>query len=356
MFQLKNALRLFLLFNLSLTLSFTACRPDPVVPPATGAYESGIFITNEGVFNQTSGTVTYYDGTQSEQAIFRGVNGRDLGNVVQSLHRHQSRIYIVVNNGQKIEVVDAASFESLAQIEGFAQPRYMQTVNDSIAYVSEWGNDGLTGALVRVNTQEQRITSRLACTAGPERMAFYQDKVYTVHTGGYGDARQLSILNLNNGTLQYVEVADRPSSLQFDQLDRLWVLCSGNIEYSTFPQIDSAASTAGALICINLQDQSIIRQLDFPLGKAPQQLQRDATGSNLYYYWNGGIYRFSSQANQLPTAPLIQGDFYSIGYADQSIWASSNSGIDPATAYRFDLMGQALDSFEVGVFPSGFFK
>lgn len=355
MFQLKNSLSLVLFFNFFLTLSFMACRPEAIEPPATGAYESGIFITNEGVFNQTSGTVSYYDGQQSEQAIFRGVNGRDLGNVVQSLSRHQSHIYIVVNNSQKIEVVDAASFRSLGRIEGLAQARYFQAINDSIAYVSEWGNDGLTGALVRVNLQEQRITGRIPCTAGPERMQLFQDQLYTVHTGGYNDAQQLSILDLNTHTLQYVDLADRPSSLQFDQLNRLWVLCSGNIEYSSFPQIDSAASSAGALICVNPQDQSIIRRFDFPLGKAPQQLQRDATGSNLYYYWNEGIYRFSSQASQLPTVPLLRGNFYSIGYLDGEIWASSSSGIDPATAYRFDSGGVPLDSFEVGVFPSGFF-
>lgn len=355
MFQHKNRMTLLLFLNFLLTLLSPACRPEILEPEPSGAYSNGVFISNEGVFNQTSGTVSYFDGQQAEQAIFRNVNGFDLGNVVQSIHRHQSRVYVVVNNSQKVEIVEAESFDHLGTIGDLAQPRYLQAINDSIAYISEWGNDGLTGALVRVNLRSQSIVRRISCTAGPERMLLHNNKLYTVHTGGYGDAQQLSVLDLATENLQYITLSDRPSSLQRDAQGRIWVACSGNIEYSSFPNIDSTASTPGALFCLDGQNHNILQRFDFPLGKPPQQLHINAARDRLYYYWNAGVYELPSSSTQLPSTPLFSGDFYSMGCVEDALYVASNSGIDPSTAYRYNLEGQLIDSFMVGVFPSGFF-
>jgi len=131
------------------SLFFSACTEESPIT-TSGIYSEGVFTINEGVFGQTSGTITYYnrtDGTVA-QKIFKQANNRDLGDVVQSMSFYEDKAYIVVNNSNKIEVADANTFEEKAQITGLRLPRYFLGSTADKAYVSEWGVDGLTGTLL----------------------------------------------------------------------------------------------------------------------------------------------------------------------------------------------------------------
>src|SRR5690606_12069054 len=123
----------YFLFAGLFLLTFTACKkekPEPVQPdpelPESGPYQEGVFTVNEGPFSTGSGTVTFYDPVEKKvvQEIFQKTNNRPVGNLLQSLTFHGGKGYLVVNNGAKVEVVDAATFESTGTIGGFTSPRY----------------------------------------------------------------------------------------------------------------------------------------------------------------------------------------------------------------------------------------
>ena len=56
--------------------------------------------------------------------MFFQTNGTPLGDVVQSITQFNNNAYVVVNNSNKIEVIDITNFSSIATITGFTSPRY----------------------------------------------------------------------------------------------------------------------------------------------------------------------------------------------------------------------------------------
>src|SRR5690606_755393 len=97
-------LTLSVIFLISCSSDDDGNQPEPGPP---GAYENGILVTNEGPFVNGTGTVSFIseDFSMVNQEIYRTVNGRDLGNIVQSMGFQDDNAYIVVNNSQKIQVV-----------------------------------------------------------------------------------------------------------------------------------------------------------------------------------------------------------------------------------------------------------
>jgi len=87
-------------------------------------YEHGIFVTNEGAFGNSNGSVSYVgkDSATAVNHLFEMVNGRPLGDVVQSMTVANDKGFIVVNNSQKVEVVDIKTFQSIGVIPGWSIP------------------------------------------------------------------------------------------------------------------------------------------------------------------------------------------------------------------------------------------
>ena len=81
------------------TLLFTSCSSDDdtVILPL-GDYENGILITNEGPFQNGSGTISFAsdDYTTMDHQIFSNVNSSDLGSIVQSMGFNDDNAYIEV--------------------------------------------------------------------------------------------------------------------------------------------------------------------------------------------------------------------------------------------------------------------
>ena len=94
------------------TFSFlvaSCSQDDEGIPLPLGAYEYGFLVTNEGPFQNGSGTVSFVsdDYLFVDNEIFNQVNSSDLGNIVQSMGFHGDQAYIVVNNSNKIEVYES---------------------------------------------------------------------------------------------------------------------------------------------------------------------------------------------------------------------------------------------------------
>lgn len=343
---------------LILLLIQLGCKPEPE-PQVNAAYEQGVFVTNEGVFSQTSGTITYYneDSLILKQGIFKRENSRDLGNVVQSMCFHEDKAYVVVNNSNKIEVADANSFKEVAQILNLEQPRYFLPISATKAYVSQWGNDLLSGSIAVVNlttnTIEQRIESGIG--KGPERMLLYGDKVFVVHTGGLETDNLLAVIDTNShSVVQSIALPDVPNSLQLAADGNIWLACRGKTVYSNYPQIDTQASTAGAIVAINPQSYQEEYQLGFAKGEGASDLIRNALGNQLFYSHQSQVW----QLDPLSRTPsvLLTGNFYGLGFADGRIYAAEYAGIQPAWIYRYSAStGIKIDSFQAGVFANGFY-
>jgi DNA-binding beta-propeller fold protein YncE len=348
-------------FLLFLGLVLAGCEPNEPTEPPAADFATGVYVCNEGIYSQTSGTISHYNpDTKQLRAggcLFRSVNSRDLGNVVQSMQFWNDKAYIVVNNSNKIEVVNAENWQESAQITGLQQPRYILPVDEHILYVSQWGNDGLTGEIKVIQIPENQIIASIPTYKGAELMFLHNSQAWISHTGGYDYDNRLAILNTNSHTLAHTInlPADVPNSIAKDAQNHLWVSCMGKTIYSNFPEIDSASSTASALICIDPDTRQILRHIRLDIGGSARHLQSDASGNTLFYSYRDGVYRFDIASEQ--SQRIISGNFYGLGFdkAKNELYAGRNAGISAAQVLRLTPQGTAIDSFLAGVFVNGIY-
>lgn len=341
-------------------VSLSACKkdePQPQTPtPTPSAFESGVFITNEGPYGNGTGTISYFNKTNSTVSndIFESKNSYPLGNIVQSMSIYNSKGYIVVNNAGKVEIVDANTFASAGVISGLNSPRYFLGVNSTTGYVSEWGADGMTGAVKVINLSSNTVTSTIATGKGAENMLKVGDKVYVACSGGFGNDSVVTVIDaLTNAVTGTINVGANPKSLQVDVNGKLWILCAGqwDVNYTMLEK-------TGSLVRINPATDAV--ELTLPLlsqYSQPFNLVINAAKTSLYYTFASEVYTQSVNASTLNTTPVISRNFYALG-------------IDPATDYiyggdagnfsangnvlRYSVSGTVIDSFAVGIAPNGF--
>lgn len=186
--RLWNLLRNNLLWLFLLPLLVLSCNHDPIQPdpqpqpepiPETSA--NGLYILNEGLFQQNNSTLSYYnfrDGSFTEN-IFLDVNHRGLGDVGNDLQQYGSKLYIVVNNSNIVEVVDINTVQSLKTITlGGKQPRYV-TFLDNKAYVSCFDGD-----VVRIDTASLQVEATVHTGLNPDGICVCNGKIYVSNSGG----------------------------------------------------------------------------------------------------------------------------------------------------------------------------
>lgn len=347
----------YLLLLVSCLCTLSACdkkQPDPLV---TGQYSQGVFTINEGVFGNTSGTISHTTRAGvTTDSIFQKANQRDLGDVVQSLVFEGDRGYVVVNNSNKIEVVDANTFAEKAQINNLRLPRYCLPVSATEAYVTEWGVDGLTGSLARIDLTTNTLLERFVVGQGPERLLLKNGVLYITHIGGFGSNNQVTVFDVQQRQVTTtITVGDKPSGLVEDARGLLWVACAGKVNYLVYPNIDTANSTISQLVAIDPVTNTITQQIDFGKGNPIGNLTSNSPQNDRLLYTNAGqvwSYTIATGNEQA----LFAGSFYGLGYdpMSQYIYGATSSGVNPAFVQRYRLDGTLVDAYTAGVFANGF--
>jgi YVTN family beta-propeller protein len=255
-------------------------------------YENGAFIVNEGALNGSNGSISFYNYETDSVVndIFYLENNRILGDVVQSITIADGKGFIVVNNSNKVEVVDAVTFHELGVIEGVSSPRFFIT-DGTYGYVSCWGDN--TIRVIDLGTFQ--VTDSIAVASGPEKMCISRNKLYVANTGGWATDSMVSVIDLSNHELiKNIEVGYTPSDIVSDINENIWILCFGKVVYGPEDPYPILEETASELYKINTIDDAVIEQHVLFEDQHPNQLEIDSEG-RLYYgggYTFEGIYNF----------------------------------------------------------------
>jgi hypothetical protein len=121
-------------------LSMGCCKPDLT---SIADFNDGLLILNEGTFTFGNASLDFYKNSKDSlyQNVFSSQNkDAKLGDVGQSMVANDSLIFVVVNNSQKIEVLNKKTLKSVRTITGFGSPRYMHLLDSSRALVTELYN------------------------------------------------------------------------------------------------------------------------------------------------------------------------------------------------------------------------
>lgn len=344
-------------FAASSILFAVGCTNDddtPITEVPQGAYENGILVSNEGPFNNGSGTITFIsdDNASVEDAIFKKENQEDLGNIVQSVGFDTELAYVVVNNSHKIHVVDRFTFKSIDLIaDGLDNPRYFIIANGK-GYVTNWGDtaDETDDFVAVVDLNSNSVTSTIPVVLGPEAITTNGNFVYVAHQGAFGQNNQVSVIDVTADTvIKTLTVGDFPNSMQWDASGNLWVLSGGAPDYT-------GTETQGTLSQIETSKNTVAKTFDFETTQHPGDLSIE--NDMLYFGLDNAVYAFQTGANTLPTEPFIDGvSFYTMALNDGKLYGTDAKDF----ASKGDLLIYDLASKEkentipVGIIPGGIY-
>ncbi len=325
-----------------------ACKKESTIP--AGKYDSGLIFLNEGVYSSGVGTISFWDRTTKTSitdVYANENNGAKLGNVLQSMTQIGDELYFVVNNSDRIVITDK-NFKYKAQIDSFELPRYMVVYNGK-AYVSQWGNDGLSGSLAIVDLSTKTIIKKIALGKGPENLLLDGDNLYVSMVGGYDKDNRIFKVNLTNESVIKINVKDNPA--QMIKINNvLWVLCKGYFDFA-----NPANSTNGSLV--KLEGDVVTNNFDL----TTQAESLALTPDNKYlYFLNGGYpYVFDILKSSMKSIGGISKYIYKLGFDNVSNRVLLSDPLDYSSNGKVYFMNdqfQLVDSTRAGVIPTAFYQ
>jgi YVTN family beta-propeller protein len=328
--------------------------PDPPPPADTTNYKYGFFIVNEGNFNWGNASVTFIDSATglAEQDIYQLANNRPLGDVAQSMKVFRERAFIVVNNSNKVEVVNLRDFESVKSIEGFNSPRYIEFVDSAKAYVTNLHKDI---SVIDLNTLT--VTHSIPTPEWTEGMVRYQQYMFVTCVGSFNEPnskRKAKVLIINtkeDRIVDSIQTGKEPMGIVIDKKLKLWVLCSGGWDGYEPP----------VLVRINPDLREVEKAFIFPTSaEIPDRLAINPSGDTLYYLKNG-IFQMAVNSASLPTQAFIPSSgrlFYGLAIhpIDGTIFATDAIDyVQDGKGYEFSSStGAQINVWQAGRIPGSF--
>src|SRR5690606_15373144 len=186
---MKTLNQSLLLFGFS-ALFFTACTPEPDLPPYIVGYGHGASSVNEGNCISASGDVSHYNNGTGQVTNHRypAVNGVVLAAYIEHVRVFGDNAYIVGSNqgGAKVVAVDKATFTEKGRIEGLEIPRDL-AVADNQLLIADWGNYDEEGNYTNPNSfiavadlNGGSIIDRIPVSSRPQSIVAHLGIIYVV--------------------------------------------------------------------------------------------------------------------------------------------------------------------------------
>jgi YVTN family beta-propeller protein len=255
-------------------------------------FSKGVLIVNEG---STVGTLSLYDkksGAVQNDVFEKANGGATIGNSFQSMSFSDTKAYLIAGKSNKIVITDPKTFQTTGTITGFEQPRFI-LYGGKRAFISQWGNDGMSGNLQVIDLDSSRIVKTVATGKGPDRMAYVNNYLWILNSGGLGKDSTITVLDIvknADSLVKTISVPLGPNSIVKDANGEAWILCGG---YADRNQV-------GKLI--KIKNDKI--ELSFDVPKLARNLVSDKSGYNLYFLAEGKIWQKDIQ-NFGKTAPSV---------------------------------------------------
>ena len=331
-------------------------KPDAVnnsVPGATG----NVYVVCEGNFGTGDATLYAFDpATDSVYGdLYSIANGQPLGDVFQSMQRIGDKLFLCINNSDKIVVVNASD-RKLTGLIAIPKPRYILPISATKAYVSALYDN----KVYVIDPQTLQVTDTITLPSqNPEGMCLYNNSaiVCTWDTAG----NSVYKIDVNTDKLiQTIKVAGyAPQEALIDKEQMLWVLAGEQYsgKTATWTRIDPSTG-------------EILTSYTFPADANAVRPMFNNTKDTLYFIeanQNGGtadngIYRMGIHDAALPTQAFIAAKQYQYFWAlginpiSGNIYVGDPKGfIQKGSVYVYRPDASLVKSFNVGLGPGHFY-
>lgn len=335
---MKKCLIISVLFSLLIVGCEKKETPRPQV-----FFDADVVVLNEGNFGQGNATIDLYNSAKRtiQNDVFRSNNsGRPIGDVIQSMAISNDTGFVVVNNSQKIELVDLKDLTSIGTINGFNSPRYILPLGKK-GYVS----DLYANSIQVINLKSRIITSTIPTIGWTEEMKRIEDTVYVTDMTN----NELIRIDVTADTvIGRTTLIRQPNSLVVDKNNSIWVLCSGGFD-EVLPRLYQL-STSG----------DVIQHFEFQsVSMSPTNLIIDTKGEELYFL-NEGVFRHSISGSNLEVDPVISSGgrlLYGLAFHPKMNELYVSDAIDyqqNGIVYRYLSSGILINQFKAGIIPGSF--
>ena len=247
-----NRWQVFLPFYLFTLLLFTDCRHDDYIvymeEEDTGVANVkgdvvGMYLLNEGNMGSNKCTLDYLDLSGETVHYQRNIYAernpnevKELGDVGNDIQIYGSRLWLVINCSNKVEVCRASDAVKIGKVD-IPNCRYV-TFDGGYAYVSSYvgpvavGSNAPRGRVYKVDTLTLQKVDSVVVGYQPEEMAVVGGKIYVANSGGYIAPqydRTISVIDLATMSEErQIDVAVNLHRLRLDRYGQLWVSSRGN--------------------------------------------------------------------------------------------------------------------------------
>lgn len=325
----------------------------------------GVFILNEGDFNQNNATLSFWDEEKKElacQDIFEAVNQKKLGSVANATVQDADTLYILMTGSQLVYKLQLPSFQLISELK-FPSGFYLQDVVQISAkkmYVSAFNVAAKQYKIFIVNPTAMELIGEINIEPFPYKMNYRGGKVF-VACGNYPNKpknNKVAIIDAETNLIEgYIQLPKENPTQVLTYEDKLIVLCAGNYVNSDSECVVSIINRLNYEIEKNVYFSGSAYQIklvgDYLLGIRDAD---DATSS----YSGTSIFKIDLQTLELTSNFLKDSDFkerqtgdflYKLQYDE----ANGNVYVAFSTSHKgfiINPFGNIIDHFEVGDYPN----
>ncbi len=254
---MKTSFYYIIIISFAMAL-FNSCREDeviyikevvPVTQPEFTSVE-GFYLLNEGVMQHDLASLDYYNYATGEymRDVYTDANPTvvmELGDVGNDIGIYGSKMYMVINCSNKVEVVDKRSVKRIGQID-IPNCRYIK-FHQGYAYVTSYvgpvvlegeGSDDdvyQLGAVFKVDTTTLQIVDKCVVGRQPDELDIVDGKIYVANSGGYSQGAKIgyentvSVIDIETfKEIERIPIAINLLGCKCDRRGILWVSSRGD--------------------------------------------------------------------------------------------------------------------------------
>jgi len=340
----------YLFIALAFATVLASCHKDKLAPTTDTptAQRAGLYILNQGVFGSNNSTLTYYDYTSKALTadIFFSANNAKLGDTGNDLGIYGSKMFIIVNNSNVIDIANAKGSKLIKQITLY-QPRSVIFYKNN-AFVTSY-----SGTVSVIDTTSLTITKTITVGNNPEQMVISNGKLYVANSDGYNvgpttTSATISVIDpvALTVTKTITGVLVDPVTLAADVYGHVYALSLGNF-----------ASIGPGMTIINNVTDAVTSTASLNL---PYNIPITISGDFAYYFTaDNKIAVYNTKTQAIAQANFItDGTTITTPYAITVDDVSGEVFITDAkdynsngTLYAFDKTGKKEYSLTVGISP-----
>lgn len=281
---MKTSFYYIILITIALAV-LHSCREDEViyikevVPVTQPEYTNieGFYLLNEGQMNWDLASLDYYNFAtgEYERDVYTDANPTvvmELGDVGNDIGIYGSKMYMVINCSNKVEVVDKRSVKRIGQID-IPNCRYIK-FHQGYAYVSSYvgpvvldgeGSDEdvfQLGAVFKVDTTTLQVVDKCVVGRQPDELDIVDGKIYVANSGGYSQGAKIgyentvSVIDIETfKEIERIPIANNLLSCKCDKRGILWVSSRGDYH-----------GNQSMLYAYDTQKRRVVKTLDVRVG------------------------------------------------------------------------------------------